>query len=263
LRGCREQEPAPLRHEVQQVVDGQLDPQLRAPVHHIPGALDRIVGGVLQQRLGAGLPACIQPAQDAHRQLHSRRHHAQLAAANKVVEERLQGLVEDLIGGLARIDVAPTGVVSRPAVELVDVVKAQSGLDISGDRGPVLIDQPTLPAQEKDTLILRVLHEDDAHLRTELLRRVGGQSRAHSQAQTGRTVAELLDAAQHHREDREHQTAKELEHQRVRLQREATATSTRWSAKANTPGSASTSSSTRRRPASTTPRSSCCATCAT
>jgi hypothetical protein len=80
-----------------------------------------------------------------------------------------------------------------------------------------------LPAQEKDTLILRVLHGDDAHLRTELLRRVCGQSTAHPQAQTGRTVADLIGAAQQHREDRERQTAKELEHQRVRREREAAA----------------------------------------
>jgi hypothetical protein len=133
---------APLRHEVQEIVNGQLDPQLRAPVHHIPGTLDRIVRRVLQQRPGTGVPACVQPAQDAHRQLHYRRRHAQLAAANEVVEERLQGLVEDLVGGLACIDVAPSGVVSRPAVELVDVVKAQCGLYVVGDRGPVLIDQP-------------------------------------------------------------------------------------------------------------------------
>jgi hypothetical protein len=79
----------------------------------------------------------------------------------------------------------------------------------------------SLPAKEKDTLILRVLDGDDAHLRTELLRRVRGQSAAHPQARIGRTVSDLLGAAQHHREDRERQTAKKLERQRVRREREA------------------------------------------
>ncbi len=78
-----------------------------------------------------------------------------------------------------------------------------------------------LPAEEKNTLILRVLDGDDAHLRTELLRRVRGQSATHPPAQTGRTVADLLGAAEHHREDRERRTAKELERQRIRREREA------------------------------------------
>ncbi len=80
-----------------------------------------------------------------------------------------------------------------------------------------------LPAKEKDALIFRVLNGDDAHLRTELLRRIRGQSAAHPQAKTGRTVADLLGAAQQHREDRERQTAKELERQRVRRERETVA----------------------------------------
>ena len=80
-----------------------------------------------------------------------------------------------------------------------------------------------LPTKEKDTLILRVLHGDDAQLRTELLRRVRGHSTAHPPAQTGRTVGDLLDAAQRHREDRERQTAKDRERQRIRREREAAA----------------------------------------
>lgn len=81
-----------------------------------------------------------------------------------------------------------------------------------------------LPAQEKDALILRVLQGDDAYLRTELFRRVRGQSTANPQVQTGRTVGELLDAVQRRREDRERQTAKDRERQRIRREREAAAT---------------------------------------
>ena len=80
-----------------------------------------------------------------------------------------------------------------------------------------------LPAKEKDALILRVLDGEDAHLRTELLRRVRGQSAAHPLARIGRTVGELLDAAQRNREDREQRTADELARQRVRREREAAA----------------------------------------
>jgi hypothetical protein len=80
-----------------------------------------------------------------------------------------------------------------------------------------------LPANEKDTLILRVLDGDDAHLRTELLRRICGQSAAHPPARIGRTVADLLDAAEQHREDCARRIAKELERQRVRRERDAAA----------------------------------------
>lgn len=80
-----------------------------------------------------------------------------------------------------------------------------------------------LSAKEKDAVILRVLDGEDAHLRAELLRRVRGQSVAQPRAGTGRTVADLLDAAQRHREDRERHTATQLERQRARREREAAA----------------------------------------
>lgn len=53
-----------------------------------------------------------------------------------------------------------------------------------------------LPDKEKDALILRVLNGQDAHLRTELLRRMRGEEHAERPRAAGRTVAELLDAAQ-------------------------------------------------------------------
>jgi hypothetical protein len=96
------------------------------------------------------------------------------------------------------------------------------------DTGPTTADIASwvkgLPAAEKDTLILRILHGDDAHLRTELLRRVRGQSTTHPWVRTGgRTVADLLDSAQRHREDRERREAEESQRQRVLREREAAA----------------------------------------
>jgi hypothetical protein len=80
----------------------------------------------------------------------------------------------------------------------------------------------SLPAKEKDTLILRVLHGDDAQLRTELLRRIGGTSTADSGKPT-RTVGDLLDAATRRREQRERQAAEELQRRRSKQDREAKA----------------------------------------
>jgi hypothetical protein len=65
-----------------------------------------------------------------------------------------------------------------------------------------------LPEKEKDELILRVLAGKDAHLRTELLRRVRGGKATQPRA-AGRTVAQLLDAAERHRDEREHRAARE------------------------------------------------------
>jgi hypothetical protein len=73
-----------------------------------------------------------------------------------------------------------------------------------------------LPEKEKDELILRVLAGKDLHLRTELLRRIRGEKTTRPRAAAGRTVAELLDAAQRHRDQREHRAAQ----QRRRAQEE-------------------------------------------
>ncbi|GAA3473327.1 hypothetical protein [Nonomuraea roseola] len=52
----------------------------------------------------------------------------------------------------------------------------------------------TLPAKRKDALLLRVVEEDAAGVRWELLREFGGET-TDQEVETGRTIAELLDAA--------------------------------------------------------------------
>lgn len=80
-----------------------------------------------------------------------------------------------------------------------------------------------LPIKDKDTAILRVMRGEDAHLRAELLRRYDGEAAPNPQTGSGRTVAELLDAAQARREHREHHEAQERERVRVRAERDAAA----------------------------------------
>ncbi|MFE3455467.1 hypothetical protein ACFXJ8_41790 [Nonomuraea sp. NPDC059194] len=62
-----------------------------------------------------------------------------------------------------------------------------------------------LPAERKDALLLRVVEDNSARVRWELLREFGGNTA--SQVETGRTVAELLDAAAARRHAREQQEA--------------------------------------------------------
>jgi len=77
-----------------------------------------------------------------------------------------------------------------------------------------------LPPAEKNTLILRVAHGDDAHLRTELRREFHGHP-APSQAAGRRTVAELLGAAQARREERERLAEQQADQERARRERQA------------------------------------------
>lgn len=67
-----------------------------------------------------------------------------------------------------------------------------------------------LPESEKNTILVRLLRDDDAHLRPELLHRFHGRSSDHG-ARGGRTVGELLAAAE----------ARWAERQRLARQREA------------------------------------------
>ncbi|MFI6991818.1 hypothetical protein ACI2LC_09130 [Nonomuraea wenchangensis] len=64
----------------------------------------------------------------------------------------------------------------------------------------------TLPAKRKDALLLRVMEEDGAKVRWELLREFGGETTG-QEVETERTVAELLDAATARRHVREQQEA--------------------------------------------------------
>ncbi|MDN5855396.1 MAG: hypothetical protein L0K86_21640 [Actinomycetia bacterium] len=67
----------------------------------------------------------MQAMQDAHRQLHGGDHHAQPCVPLQIVEERLQQFVEDLGGGVHRMQVADTWSVSDPAVEFIDLHESQ------------------------------------------------------------------------------------------------------------------------------------------
>jgi hypothetical protein len=49
----------------------------------------------------------------------------------------LQGVVQDLIGGLGRMDVASAPPIAGPGVQLLDVQSLQGALDIVGDSRPV------------------------------------------------------------------------------------------------------------------------------
>lgn len=75
---------------------------------------------------------------------------------------------------------------------------------------------------EKNALLLRVAHGDDAHLRMELLRCFREQHRDPSEAAPGsRTVGELLAAAQIRRAEREALEAAQREQERARRERAA------------------------------------------
>ena len=111
----------PLRQEIDEVVDGQVDPERATPGHDVRSALDHVVGRVLQQRFGTSAPAPVQAIQDAEGALHRSGRHTQPAAPLQIAEERLQRFVEKLIRRLSRIDITDPGPLSRSTVELVDV----------------------------------------------------------------------------------------------------------------------------------------------
>jgi hypothetical protein len=75
-----------------------------------------------------------------------------------------------------------------------------------------------LPAKRKDTLLLRVVEDDAARVRWELLRAFGGET-IDQKVETGRTVAQLLDTAATRRHAREQQeSARRAEEQTRREQ---------------------------------------------
>ncbi|MEV4158622.1 hypothetical protein [Nonomuraea dietziae] len=77
----------------------------------------------------------------------------------------------------------------------------------------------TLPATRKDALLLRVVEDDAAGVRWELLREFGGEA-TDQKAETGRTIAELLDAAAARRHDRERQEAARRAEEQARREQE-------------------------------------------
>jgi hypothetical protein len=81
--------------------------------------------------------AIVQAEQDARGKSGGCGSHAEAGPAVKVVQEGLQGLVQDLIRGLGRMDVAPARPVAGPGVQLLDAQAQQGVLHIAGDSRPV------------------------------------------------------------------------------------------------------------------------------
>jgi hypothetical protein len=124
-----------------------------------------------------------------------------------------------------------------------------------------------LPAGEKDALLVGLTRGDDLHVGTQLLSRYhGGHERA-ADAGGGRTVGQLLEAAQELREQRARVAAKEANADRrkrsARRPRPGSVASTISRGRANRRGSGSPRWWMPRRPRSTTRPSPCCATYAT
>ncbi|NJP95458.1 hypothetical protein HCN51_39500 [Nonomuraea sp. FMUSA5-5] len=122
------------------------------------------------------------------------------------------------------------GSLSAPQRALADFLRLDDDLlaaaaEASPPAQPVQHDQKALaawiralPAERKDALLLRVIEEDGAKVRWELLRESGGGTTG-QKVETGRTVAELLDAAAARRHAREQQeTAQRAEEQTRREQ---------------------------------------------
>jgi hypothetical protein len=78
-----------------------------------------------------------------------------------------------------------------------------------------------LPASEKDALIVGLMRGEEPYAGTRLLRRYHGGSEHGAGSSGGRTVGQLLDAAQERREGRARVAAKERERQQAKAQREA------------------------------------------
>src|SRR5262249_9117621 len=107
-------------------------------------------------------------------------------------------------------------------------VAAEASDPIQGDAAPsqkqLTAWVRALPEKGKSELILRVRAGKGLHLLTELLRRIRGEKAAQPRA-AGRTVAQLLDAAGRHRDEREQRAARER--QRAQEERERVAAAAR------------------------------------
>jgi hypothetical protein len=79
----------------------------------------------------------------------------------------------------------------------------------------------TLPANEKDALLVALIRADDPHVGTRLLRRYHGGTGHGAESGGVRTVGELRDAARERREGRARLAAKERQRQQAKAQREA------------------------------------------
>ena len=80
-----------------------------------------------------------------------------------------------------------------------------------------------MPAPDKDAVLLRLLHDDDPHLRAELLRRFRDHPPAGNGAHGRRTAGQLLAAAQARQEERERGESQRLAAEQARRERVAAA----------------------------------------
>jgi hypothetical protein len=78
----------------------------------------------------------------------------------------------------------------------------------------------SIPEADNDALLLRVVHGDAVHLRTELLRRFHGQPEPTPEPAGGRTVGRLREAAEARYEQRQRLAEQARERERVRRERE-------------------------------------------
>jgi hypothetical protein len=123
------------------------------------------------------------------------------------------------------------GSLSAPQRALADFLRLDDDLlaaaaEVSRAAQPVQHDRKALaawigalPAKRKDALLLRVVEEDGAKVQWELLREFGGGITG-QEVETGRTVAELLDAAATRRHAREQQEAARRAEEQARREQE-------------------------------------------
>ncbi len=71
------------------------------------------------------MAAVAEAEQDARRKFDGCGSRAEVGPALKVIEEGLQGVVQDLIGGLGRMDVVSAPPIAGPGVQLLDVQALQ------------------------------------------------------------------------------------------------------------------------------------------
>ncbi|TDC04837.1 hypothetical protein E1267_21640 [Nonomuraea longispora] len=123
------------------------------------------------------------------------------------------------------------GSLSAPQQALADFLRLDDDLlaaaaEASPPAQPVQHDRNALAAwigalraKRKDALLLRVIEEDGAKVRWELLREFGGETTG-QETETGRTVAELLDSAAARRHVREQQEAAQRAEEQARREQE-------------------------------------------
>ncbi len=82
------------------------------------------------------MAAVVQAEQYPGRKFDGCGSHAETGPALKVVQEGLQGLVQDLIRGLGRMDITPARPVAGPDVQLLDAkpCRASSTSSATADR---------------------------------------------------------------------------------------------------------------------------------